>query len=49
MESVFIITGIMTNDIESGVTTKGSDALKCIKSQLFERIRHEWPQIVQGI
>ncbi|PKB99360.1 DUF580-domain-containing protein [Rhizophagus irregularis] len=50
-----VMTGVITNVIDSGVTTtfvalsESPDALKRTKPQLFERIRREWPRVVQGI
>lgn len=49
-----VMTGVITNVIDSGVTTtfvalaESPDALRRTKPQLFERIRREWPQVVQG-
>jgi len=51
----FVMTSVVTNVIDSGVTTtfvalaESPDALQRTKPILFERIRREWPQVVQGI
>lgn len=45
----------MTDAIDSGVTTtfvalaEDPNALRRTKPELFERIRREWPRVVQGM
>ncbi|RIA90683.1 plasma-membrane choline transporter-domain-containing protein [Glomus cerebriforme] len=51
----FMMTVVITDVIDSGVTTtfvalaEDPNALKRTKPQLFERIRREWPRVVQGM
>ncbi|KAG9290148.1 hypothetical protein G9A89_010454 [Geosiphon pyriformis] len=50
-----MMTIVVTDAIDSGVTTtfvalaEQPDALRRTKPELFERIRQEWPRVVQGI
>ncbi|CAG8776516.1 3324_t:CDS:1, partial [Gigaspora rosea] len=46
---------VITDSISSGVSTtfvalaEDPDALRRTKPALFERIRQQWPRVVQGI
>jgi len=50
-----MMTIVVTDAIDSGVTTtfvalaEDPNALRRTKPELFERIRREWPRVVQGM